>query len=456
MLRLAISVLLCFFLSISSISLYGQSAQQQILLGTPTTGGGGEPTFAFAHGSIQWLSADTAGSTYVVSSLAFTPKAVAFFTNGLGSATDAANNTNSGRRSFGVATSTSSRRVVATGDVDGAAPTQCSSGYRDDAVVLTLTTGAMDGLLDLTAIASNGFTLTVDDQVPADITVFWMAWGGTDITVAAVGDIAEPGSPGNQNISVTGFTADGANQAVIIAGVQTTGTSPSAVSLSSGFSLGFATGTGSTDQFVLMGASENAVATTDTDSASINGRVIYRMSTSGDTVNGRAALSAWGTDLFTLNWAEITTANRRAIFLALKGGNWKAGSYTINPGTVNNTASVSGLSFQPAGVLILGRGGNAVNADDGASNQDIFTFGAGSSTTSRMSFAQLSQTSLAAGNIGLAVEYDQVLVNVTGAGLVNLAYDISAIAADGFTIIVDTAEVGSSSTTWHGYFTFGD
>lgn len=159
----------------------------------------------FTHGAIQWNSVDGVGVTYTVSGLSFQPKALRFYWQGLGSASDANSETTHSRRGVGFATSTSDRRCVGSQDQDAAATMVCTTGYRTDAVALTLTsTPAADGLLDLDAILSDGFRLIVDDAAPVNITIFWEAWGGDDITNAATGEIAEPAAAGNVDYVVTG------------------------------------------------------------------------------------------------------------------------------------------------------------------------------------------------------------------------------------------------------------
>ena len=78
---------------------------------------------------------------------------------------------------------------------------------RNDAVVAVMTAaGVVDGLLDLQSFDSDGFTLVVDDVMPRDQRISYLALGGTGLTNAATGSSrclsrqatsTIPRSPGN-------------------------------------------------------------------------------------------------------------------------------------------------------------------------------------------------------------------------------------------------------------------
>jgi hypothetical protein len=230
---------------------------------------------SYAHGAVQWLSADAVNTTYPVTGLSFQPKAIRFYWVGLQSATDAVSDAVSSRRGVGFAVSTSSRRAIGTFSQDTPTAANCGDAARNDCVACTTDgAGASDGRLDISAIASDGFTLIVDDAAPANVTVFWEAWGGTGITVAVIGDIAEPASNGTQNYTVTGFTSDGANQVVMFAGCQSTAALNTDAADDAGLHVGFATGTASTDQITVVGNADDASPTMDTDGYCQTGQCI--------------------------------------------------------------------------------------------------------------------------------------------------------------------------------------
>jgi hypothetical protein len=408
----------------------------------------------FAHGSVQWLTTDALNATKVVTGLGFAPKALRFYWVGLqsNSPTNAVSGAVNERRGVGFAVSNASRRCVGTYSLDndnGGA--QTASVAMNDCVAVTITAAGVNGRLDISSFDTNGFTLIVDDATPANITVFYEAWGGTDISVAVVGDIAEPAATGNQNYTVTGFTNAGNDQVVMFAGVQSTSAVNTVLEQDSGLCVGFASSTLAANNVVVVGNSDLGSDATDTDGYCRQGECLAQITIAGGNPNARASLSAWGTDQFTLNWAARATTNRRNIFLAIKGGRWQASSYTIAGNTLNSTTTVSDFPFYLKGISLIGRM-TAQNASATSTVQDRIGFGSGSSTTSRNSAGILDSNNADPSAIGTIVRYDSVLSFPTTTA-VAATYDINAFGLNSFQIIVDTA--GGVASEFQGYLAFG-
>lgn len=414
------------------------------------------PAFGFAHGAVQWASGHAAGSKYQIADLTFQPKAIRFYWMGLGSPTDTASGSTHLRRGVGFAASTSDRRCVGAQDQDTAATMTCTAGYRDDAVAVTVTsTPAADGLLDLDSINADGFTLVVDDAAPADITVFWEAWGGSQITVARTVEIAEPAATGDQDITVTGFTASAvADQVVMTAGCQETGAAPSASRADSGLCVGFAGGTTQGDNIVLVGNNDDASADSDTDGYCETNLCLAMIVAGGGNPDAGAYVSAWGTDKFTLTWISRGATGRKYIGLAVKGGRWECNNATIDGSTGGATSTVSGLPFVPTGACFLARRTAAQSGGTSAA-QDLMSLGSARGTTSRRTMGALSTDGQTSSEINLVIEYDQCIATPNNAGAANHALDINAWNSDGFQLIVDAAGSGQASE-WVGYLTFGE
>lgn len=410
----------------------------------------------FAHGSVEWLTTDVLNATKVVTGLGFTPKALRFYWVGLRgtSPTNAVSGAVNERRGVGFAVSATSRRCVGTFGLNlNGAGTDGGSTANDNCVVVTVDgTGAVDGRLDINTFDTDGFTLIVDDVTPANITVFYEAWGGTDISVAVVGDIAEPAATGTQNYTVAGFTNDGFQQVVMFAGVQSVNALNTGQAQDTGLCVGFASSTLAANNVVVVGNADDGSDPTDTDGYCFQGECLAQIVIAGGNPNARASLSAWGTDQFTLNWAARATTNRRNIFLAIKGGRWQASSYTIAGNTLNATATVSDLPFYLRGISLIGRM-TAVNTVATSTAQDRIGFGSGLSTTSRNSAGILDANNVGSTTIGTIVQYNSVLSYPTDAGAVQAAYDINAFTINSFQIIVDTA--GGVATEFQGYLAFG-
>ena len=406
----------------------------------------------FAHGAIQWSESDALNTIFTVSGLSFQPKALRFYWVGLGSTIDASSETVNSVRGVGFGVSPSSRRCVSSVSVDAAGNAACATRANDNGVVSIIASDASeDGRLDLNSITSDGFTLIVDDVLflatESDITIFWEAWGGSDITVAAVGDIAEPAATGNVDYTVTGFVAGATDQVVMFAGVQSVAALNTGDANDSGMHVGFST---ATDATFVCGNSDDGSATMDTDGMSTGGFSWNMITIGGGAPNASNILSQFGTNNFRLNWITRATTNRRSIFLAIKGGNWKVGNYIINGNTGGATTTVSGLSFAPIGLCLLGR----MSSSGSGETNDRIGLGTGSSTSSRRSMGVLDEDGIADAEIDTTIQYDQVLSFPSTTGTLQSAYDIDAMNADGFRIIVDTA--GGVANEIQGYLTFGN
>jgi len=417
----------------------------------------------YASGNFDWLAGDTVGTTFTISGLPFQPKAIKVWIIALEeislltfnpNATEAVN----GLRSMGFATSTTNRRCVAAAEDDGAGTMTCFSGFRDDCVAMTLlnnVSALASGRLDLDAMLSDGFRLIIDaTSGTVNVTVQWEAWGEDGETwVAEAISIAEPAATGNQDYTVTGLTADGVGQAVMFAGVQQTGATPSETGgFDSGFCLGFAAGVNAADNVVVMGNQDTGSAAADTDGYCKTGECLGMIAVAGGNPSARAQLTQWNTNGFRLNWIARATTNRRYIALAIKGGLWKAGSYTIAGNTLNATATVSGLAFQPIGVSFIGRM-TAEQAAGVSTAEDRMSIGQGSSPSSRQALGYLSENGTGTAEVDQLRGTVLILGYPSAAAAILAAYDLDAINADGFRVIVDTA--GGVASEWQGFLAFG-
>ena len=407
----------------------------------------------YSHGAFQWTTG-IAGTTYTVSGLSFQPKALKFYTNGINSVSDAVSQLIHSRRSMGFATSTTNRAVVTTKDEDNPATMICATAYRTDSIVAAIsvgTTAAIDGLLDLNSITSDGFQVIVDDAVTSGLTVFWEAWGGTSLTDAVVGSILEPAGAGDQVVTTSGTNLFQPN-AIMFAGVQATAAAPTVARQDSGFSHGFSTGIESAHNVVIQGNSDDGSSNSDTDGYGRTGDCIAMVVVAGGTTGSRATVSALSGTGFTLTWAGTPVTDRKHIFLAIKGGSWEAGGYTIAGNSANSIATVSGLNFMPVGISLIGKSATE-NAAGAFVAEDKISIGCGTSSTSRRTMGHWSENSTANGEIDLTLQYDQILAFPGATGTLVTAYDIDSIFSNGFIIITDTA--GGVANEWQGYLAFG-
>jgi hypothetical protein len=288
---------------------------------------------------------------------------------------------------------------------------------------------------------------------PANITVFYEAWGGQDITAAVIGDAPEPAATGTQNYTVSGFTSDGRNQVVMFAGVQSVSALNTGEGQDSGLCVGFATSTSSTNNVVVVGNADDNSGTSDTDGYCRQGECLAQIVIAGGDPNARATLSSWGTDQFTLNWTNRATTNRRNIFLAIKGGSWQASSYTIQGNTLNSTTTVSELPFFLRGLSLIGRM-TAQSTAGTSTTEDRIGFGSVSSYTSRNSAGILDRNGQDPTEINTIIQYNSVLSFPSTAGGTQAIYDIFEFGSMSFQIISYT--LGGVANEFHGYLAFGD
>lgn len=402
-----------------------------------------------AHGVVQWLAADAATTTYTISGLDFRPVAIEFEWNGIQSASDATANTVHSRRGKGFATGTAARRCVSTQNQDNAADATLTSGHFSDCIAATVTaTGpARDGALDVDAILTDGFRLIVDDQAPVNMTVRWRAWGGSGV-FATVGDITEPAATGDQDYTAEGFAAGGGlgDQAVLFAGVQQTA-ADTVSRLDDGFCVGAATGP--SNQWLLAVNGDDGAATMLNSRYGLAGECLAMMAVGGTNPDARASFSQFNRDGFRLNWIARSVTGRRYIYLAIKGGQWQAGTLQLSPTAVGNTVTAT-MPFAPIGVTIVRTDANQPSTPGtGGGTDQLFISGSASSVSSRHGMFALIPNQ-ATSNIDLEISYDQL----GPYGVFGLNSDIDAFLSNGFRLIWDGAST-EANPHWHAYVAFG-
>lgn len=423
----------------------------------------------FTHGVIQWLAADPVTTIYSVSlPSGFDPKACRFYWVGLQSNSPTAANSQAvaERRGVGFYSIVNSQQsTVGTFSADNSGNADCGSAFVTDRVVVTVNgTGLIDGELQAAYnVGTNTIDLIVQDTAPANITVFCEIWGGEDIQDVVVSNIAEPAATGNQTYTAAVGFNEGVknNQCVMFAGVQSINNGTGQAQ-DSGLHVGFATSTDTTQQITVCGNSDDGSATMDTDGYNYTGECISMIVIAGGNPNVRAVLNGIGTgglNVFQLNWLARATTNRRSIYMTIKGGSWRAGSYTIAGNTLNATTTVSDLSFVPKGISFIG----AMKTQSTVATstvQDRIGFGTAlvdstvRTTFTRNSAGVLDEDATANSEIDTSINYAQSLVFPSNAGALQSAYDMSSMGVNNFTVIVDTA--GGVANEWQGYLAFGD
>lgn len=403
----------------------------------------------FAHGAVQWLSSDAATTTYVVSGLGFQPKALRFYYVGIQSSTDSTSVATHGQVGVGFATSSSDRRCVSAYNQDGPTTTVCGAAYRTDAIAVVQDgTTTPTGLLDISSFDSGGFTLVVDDQTPQSITLFYEAWGGSDILNAATGEISEPASTGNVDYSVTGsFQPD----VVMFAGGHCTGSANTTENTDFGICAGAASSGSTSNNYVHATWSVDASANTQTYRYGQGGECLAMGTIGGGNPDARATMTQFNSDGFRLNWIARGTTGRKSIYLAIRGARWTAGEFLIAAG-VGSTAAISNGSYAPKGVSMCMIRNTEPTAGVAHTSASGWWLGTGTSTTSRRSMGYLEVNNQAAAATNIGVEYDQVVGDYLNPGR---HLDIQSVDSFGYTIVRESM-AEAAADYWQGYLMWGD
>lgn len=382
-----------------------------------------------------------AASTVVVSSLGFTPKAIIFWWSGRSEAVDTIGRA-SHFRGFGFATSSTDRRAVATNSIDAAASSSARRAHDAAEAIITIPAGAgnIDGQIDTQSFDADGFTLVVDDQMPRDLRVHYLALGGDSITNVATGQFQEAAATGDQDITSLAFQPD----CVLFISAQNTSVPPN-TSVQGVITFGAATG--ASNQGVWMGSSQDAQATTNTLSYCTAGECIA-FTNATNAIVSRADFGSFLSNGFRINWAE-RSSTRYIFFLALKGGNYRVDNLLTR--TDGADIAETGFGFVPTSAFFLSHG-QAESTSDTVQDNDRLSIGAFSSLTERGAQATLDEDALADSEVTTAIEFDEVYANIKADSTIDGLMDVKSIDADGFTMVMDDPDP-SAAFVW--YLAFG-
>jgi hypothetical protein len=172
----------------------------------------------------------------------------------------------------------------------------------------------------------------------------------------------------------------------------------------------------------------------------------------GGNPNARAVLSAFGTDQFTLNWTNRGTTNRRYIYMAIKGGGWRVGSYTIRQDS-GRTAAISNLPFILKGISFMGSM-KTQSAAGTSTVQDRIGLGSASGLLQRKAMGVLDENATASSEIDLAISHDSISSYPSATGTEQARQDLSVFGYNNFTLTVEIDE-GGPENEWMGYLAFG-
>lgn len=388
-----------------------------------------------ASGIVQILATDTVSTTFDLT-LGFQMKAMRFWWMGRAGTSDGVGR-GTIRYGHGFATGTADRRCVGSKVVDAGAASDGGCVKRTDAVVATCdnaATPALDGAIDINSVSSTQVQLIVDDQLPADLTICWEAWGGDSITNAITIEETLNSIVADSVINATGVGFQGTVAFLAAFDAVTLGN----VAISDRYGICFGAFTGTGDEHLIQYYGDDGSANMDTWSYALAGECLaYGPAAGGAGQIGRCSFNAWTSDGFDLNIIENDRNNRRFIALVIQGGSWAIGSLTSN--TSVTTQAISGLGFAPAGVSFQSVYKAAHTADTGTTNG---TCSVGVATRDGGQFVQalMDEDATANAECTVALDTDKVYAAIDTASAIEGLASVSAWGSDGFTWSQDDAD----------------
>lgn len=380
------------------------------------------------------------GTTVVVSDTGFQPEAIIFWWSGRSESVDAV-----GRgivnRGYGFATGATSRAAVASNSADASASSNTAKLHREDCCIAVVDSGGtVNGIIDFQSFDTGGFTLVVDDVMPRDQRIHYLALAG-DITNAAVGGFTSAGVIGDQDITSLAFQPD---FALFISSFDTVVPSDSAAAR---MIIGAAVS--SSQMATMSNVSRDAQVTMDTYSTANDAEVIAVMSTTALSVSERATFVSFLSNGFRINWTEAANA-RPFTFLALKGGNYSVGSILTQTDTTTDITK-TGLGFKPSAVLLFSTG-KAEDAVNTGSDHDRWSIGAVDSSLGQGAQASLDEDATLDSEVTTAIEFGNCYVNIATDSTVQGLMSVTALGSDGFTARMSDADPGQAFV---GFIAFG-
>jgi hypothetical protein len=374
----------------------------------------------------------------VVNTLGFTPKAVIFWWNGLGAASNGSRTTS--RSGAGWAVSSTSFCAHGTYDENAAGTSVAKNGFSSTGCVIEISnTGAVAGRADLKSFDAGGFTLEVQASFDGgDLLVHYLAIGGADITNAEIGTFTAAGAaPTNQTVNNSGnFQPD--------------------VTL---FMLGAQVGSGA-DACLLFGAakdsSNEAVYWASANDAATSGAtgtycradecIVHHPTTPASGMTNRAEFVSHnaGPGGFTINWLERADASVYA-YLSIKGGQWAVGNGLTQTDT--STAITLAPSFTPNSLMVVSAGNAATVQDATPGTHFKRSIGAATGASAR----NVCQTDSRSGNTAmfthLASRADAIYVNTDPAQTAHTTtglMDVTSLTS----LIMDDADPSQALFFW--------
>ncbi len=393
------------------------------------------------------------GTTSIVITVGFQAEAMVLWLSGRTEAVDTVG-TADHKRGMGFGTGTADRRAICSQGDDAATIMANDRAHRADAIACSLSiAGAIDGLLDISAISPTQVTFLPDDAFPLSYRVHALFLGGTALTNSVTGQFSEPAATGDQNVVVTGSFQP---EALLLMSAMLAADAP-AVGVDSALMSGFASGSGNPTDVLWSGGANDGSDPSQTMTYARTGEsialyaAVIPATPAASSVDARAEIDAWNANGFSLNWNEVTAAARDIHYLALDGPSFVTGDFVTSV-ALDGDITESGFGFSPVAALFV----SAAKAEDAADTprnvEDEWSLGAFVSTTSRGAQSARDDDAVGTQDTGTVLEHDEVYAHSTTGNVLEGLVDIQSIETDGFVLNQDDAD---PSAFYVGYLAAG-
>jgi len=389
--------------------------------------------------TFTWLEASAIGTTIDVD-FGFTPKLLVGFMSGNPNTSNNVTGTNAYvHQAIGFGISSSNRRACVLCIVDGSAAADLAIGH-SDAIFMSVDR-LVGGSLDIDAEANwpaNSVRFIVDVKIVSgwgNMRVSVLALGGTDIAEANIVTAQEHTSAATQ--TVAHGLSGGAPTGCLLMSVGF-GTAPPNSSTSLGMlSFGAADGTRSWVTYI---GGDDAAATMDNVSYALTGGSIAMGAEPAVTTTARAGVPTFDATNVSIPWIE-RAATRYYFLLVWRGGQFYAGSTTTRTDTTGFNGPTNGFIAEAALFASCNR---AASTADTPTAHSAMSIGAGISTTERVAQSMFDQDATANCESAVAIAHDAVYTSITTADAQDGLMDITSVAADPWTLVMDDADATAS------------
>jgi len=303
------------------------------------------------------------------------------------------------------------------------------------ALTITAITSGVAAQCDLKSFDSDGFTLRWLTNDANAYKIQYIAFGGSDITNAAVKFMTHQTGTGNKSFTGVGFQPD------IIFLLSDNFSTPGHFG-NSGLSIGLGAGMSATKRWATCISADTGATMANALNAQTYQRTdsIYLSVNPSGSQEHRFDLVSMDSDGFTLNQiANVSDVDFGV--LCIKGGSWDLGSFAKTTGAAPVDQSVTGLSFAPDGFILAS--GKDVAASTSIVANAVNSMGAASGPTERAATnVFMSDTSIpTAARSGIWT--NRCFAGQDPNSAVNIA-DIKSLNSDGFTVTWTTNDTGNN------------